>query len=173
MNRIQHSLQMLHFRWINRLERIKKVLVISGGISASFDAQFGNGVSKAEAVHPHANGADNTGFIGVDILRRCCNVIAARSTNIAGHGMNGNLGMFLPQLPNFVVNLTGLHRTAAGTVDLQNDADRFVIFECLTQRLNHIFSICFRTAGNQSINLDQRGMPFDAAGRGAKIIRPR
>ena len=69
----------------------------------------------------------------IDLVRSHSRVIAARGTHIADHRVQGRIRIFFAQAANFVVDITGLNRTAAGAVDSQDDTLGLVVFKCGTQ----------------------------------------
>ncbi len=151
---------MPYFLRIHRLERIEEILVAARRVRPPLDAQLGDGVGEAKTVHPHPDGADDAGLVGVNLLCRRRDVISARSAEIAGHRMDRNLGILLAQFLNLVVNLAGLYRTAAGAVDFHHHPDRILVLERLAQRLDNVLGAGLGAAGNQPVHADQRRVPF-------------
>ena len=163
---------MLNFRRVDRLEWVEKILVVPRRVRPPFDTQLGDGIGETETIHPHPDGTDNAGLVGVDILCRRRDVVATRGTDVASHRVDWNLGMFLTQSLNLVVHLARLHRTATRTVDLHDHPDRFLILERFAQRLDHILGAGLGATGDQPVNPDQRGVTLAATGGGIETIRP-
>jgi hypothetical protein len=59
---------------------------------------------KPKAVHQHADRPDDAGLVDEDLVGCHSHVIAAGSTEILDHGVQGNLRMLAAQATNFVVD---------------------------------------------------------------------
>ena len=95
-------------------------LVLSGRQHPPFDAQLFHGAREAEAIHDDADGADDARLVDVDPVGRDGDVIPAGGRGLLDHRVDRYLRMQRAQPQHFVIDLPGLHRTAAGTVDAQD-----------------------------------------------------
>src|SRR3990172_5005140 len=107
-------------RRLGRRERIEEALVLTGCDQAALHAELGHRSGKTETIHQHADGTDQAGLVHEDLV--CCrrHVIAAGCANILDHHIQRNGRILGAQAADLVVDLPGLHRTAARAVDAQD-----------------------------------------------------
>ena len=85
----------------------------------ALDADLVQRADEAEAVDDDADRADEARAVDVDAVGRGGDVVAARRRDLLDHRVHGNVGMLGAQAAHLVVDLPGLHGTAAGAVDPQ------------------------------------------------------
>ena len=118
---IQHLLPELGLLGLLRLERIEERLVLAGGIDASLDTELLHGADETEAGRRHADGTDQAGLVGVDLVGGAGDVVGAGGTQVADHRIDLDVRVLAAQATNLVIDIARLHRTAARTVDPQDD----------------------------------------------------
>ena len=107
---------------------------------------------ETEAVHEHADGADDAGLVGVYFVGGGDGVIAARGTDVADHRVQRNLGILLAQPQDFVVDVAGLHRAAAGAVGAQHDTDGVLGLERRAQAGDDVIRARLPVRGDGAVN---------------------
>ncbi|MCY1539452.1 hypothetical protein D9M68_750390 [compost metagenome] len=108
------------------------------GVDATLDTQLAHGVDEAEGRRGHADGTDQAGLVGIDLIRSAGNVIGTGSTQIGNHGIDLDVLVRLAQPANLVIDVAGLHRAAARTVDAQHHTLGLRILEGGTQSGDYV-----------------------------------
>src|SRR5688572_3552665 len=107
-------------RLVDRRKWIEKTLVVTGREQAALDAELVHRAGEAEAIHQHADRADNARLVDVDLVGGNRDVIAARRADVLDYCMERNIWVLGAQAPNLVVDVAGLHRAASRAVDAQD-----------------------------------------------------
>ncbi len=162
MRRGQHPLPELGLLPLLGLEGIEKRLVLAGGIDAPLDTQFFQGIDKTEGRRSHADGAHQTGLIGVDLIRRARDVIGTRGTEIGNHCIDLDRRILGAQAADLVVDVAGLHRTSARTVDPQYHALGVGILESGPQCAHHLVRTRRLLVGDHAPHVDDGGVSIAA-----------
>jgi len=98
-------------RGLERTERIEEALALARSDHAPLDAELVDRTGEAEALHDHADRADEARLVNVDLVGTRRDVIAAGCRHVLDDGDRGLVGMLGAQPPQFVVDLpacTGL-----------------------------------------------------------------
>ena len=95
---------------------IERALVLARGVHAPLDAEAVDELVEAEAGRDHADGADDRGRIGVDLVARQRQEVAARGGHVLAEHVDA-LVLLLGQLADAAEDQVRLHRRAAGRVD--------------------------------------------------------
>ena len=162
---IQHLLPELGLLGLLRLERIEERLVLAGGIDAPLDTELLHGADETEAGRRHADGADQAGLVGVDLVGGAGDVVGAGGTQVADHRIDLDVRVLAAQATNLVIDIAGLHRTAARTVDPQDDPLGTLILERRAQGRDDIVGTGRLIVGDHALHLDQCRVATAARGR--------
>ena len=128
-------------------EGVEKALVAARRQKPPLNAQLFKAAGEAKAVHQHANAAHHAGLVHVNLVGGRGNVVGGGSAGVFHHRVN-RLVMQFAQAADFVVHQPGLHRAAAGRINLQNQRLRAFIFHRAAQCGQQLFGIVFAVAGN-------------------------
>ena len=115
---VQHHLGVLALLLALRAEGVQKTLVAACREQAALHSQLFHGAGETKTIHQHANAAHDAGFVHVNLIGRCRNVVSSRGAGFLDHGVNGFV-VLGTQAHDFVVDHAGLHRAATGRVDQQ------------------------------------------------------
>src|SRR5690606_22033678 len=138
MSGIEHGFPEAGFLFLLRLERIEECLVLTRGVDATLDPQLLHGLDETEAGRSDSDGTDQTGLVGIYFIGRTGDVVGTGSTQITDHRVDLGLRMLAAQATNLVIDITGLHRAAARTVDAQDHTLGIGIFKSRTQATHHL-----------------------------------
>ena len=95
---------------------------------APLDAELVHRAGEAEAVHQHADRADDECLVGIDLVSRNRDVVGARRTRFLDHRVDLPAVQRL-QPHDLVVQHAGLHQAAAGRVEPENHGLRTGVLE--------------------------------------------
>ena len=109
MDLVEHLLRIGSVRRVLRAERIEETLVLARGQQAAFDADLVHQAIEAEAVHQHADAADDAGLVDIDVVRSGRDVVGRRGTGLLDHRID-RLAVQLLEAMDLVVDDAGLHR---------------------------------------------------------------
>ena len=132
--------------------------MFTGGHQTPLGTDLFQGVDKAETVHQHANGANDAGLIGINLIGRGGDVVATRGANIGDHRIQFDLRILALQALDFIVHIAGLHRTATGAVDAQDDTGGVFVLEGPPQAADQVVGIGGCIGGNHAIEFNQCGV---------------
>ena len=107
----------LHVLRLLRQERVERVLVGAGGIDPPLDAHLVDQLMHAEGRRDHADGADDGACVGIDLVAREGQQIAARRRHVFGEDIDLE-ALLLGQRPDALIDQHRLHGRAAGRIDL-------------------------------------------------------
>ena len=124
---------------------------------APLDAELVHRAGEAEAVHQHADRADDECLVGIDLVSRNRDVVGARRTRFLDHRVDLPAVQRL-QPHDLVVQHAGLHRAAAGRVDPENHGLCAGVFEFALKPRKQVFGARLGTLGDLAAHLDQRGV---------------
>ena len=136
-----------------------------GGDQAPLDAELVHQAGEAEAVHQHADRADDAGLVGIDLVGGHGDVVGARGTDLLDDRIDLLLVQRL-QAPDLVVDDAGLHRAAAGRIDAQHHRLRARVLEGGVQCADQQFGAGFAIGCDFAAHLDQRGVAARWCGGG-------
>ncbi|SQC03333.1 Uncharacterised protein [Clostridium sporogenes] len=114
---------------------------------------------EAEAVHQHADRADDARLVDEDLVGRGRDVIAARCAHVGHDDVQRLVRILLAQPPDLVVDHAGLHRAAARAVDPQHDADRAVVVERSVERGVDVVGVRVDACRDLAVDRHERRMP--------------
>ena len=157
MNLIEHGLRVGLLLLAHRRERVADTLVLAGRHQAALDAELVHRAGEPEAVHQHADRADDARLVGVDLIGGSGDVVGTRGADFFDDRINLFLVQGLQAL-DLVVDDAGLHGAAAGRIDAQHDALRARVLERILQRTDDVLGARVGLGGNLSANFDQRGV---------------
>ena len=123
MDLVQHGLRMFALRFRLRAKGVQKPLVFTCGHQAALNAQLVHQAGETKAIHQDADAAHNTGFVDINFVGRCSNVISGRSAGLFDHRINW-LFVNLFQTVNFIVDDARLHWATAWRVNHQHQGLR-------------------------------------------------
>ena len=130
---VDHRLRIGLVLLVLRRERIEHALVLAGGEQAALDAELFHRAGEAEAVHQHADRADQARLVDVDLVGGHRDVVGARGAHLLDHRVHLLLVLGL-QAPDLVVDDAGLHRAAAGRLMRSTTACDVASSNALLQR---------------------------------------
>jgi hypothetical protein len=125
---------------------------------AALDAELVHQAGEPEAVHQHADRADDARLPDVDAVGAHGDEIAARGANILDHRVQRHVGVLLAQPLHLVVDRLRLHRAAAGRVDAHHHALGILVLECGLQRGRDALGARVGAGRDQAVHLDHRGV---------------
>ena len=135
---VQQAIQVLKLVLPQRRKGIQEGLAFAGMAHAPLHPQLVDGVDKAEPGGDDPYGTHQTGLVGVDLVRRHGDVIAAGGAQVANHRIDGEVRALALEAVDLVVDATGLHRTAPRAVDAEDDAGCSLVLVGGPQALRHI-----------------------------------
>ncbi len=109
-------LQVAHVLLVLGKKRVELRLALACGIDAALDAELGQHLREAEAGGDHADRADDGRAVGIDLVGRAGEPIAARRRDILAKGIDRHL-VLLRQGADTAGDEARLYRRAAGRVD--------------------------------------------------------
>ncbi|MCY1541593.1 hypothetical protein D9M68_772940 [compost metagenome] len=112
--------------------------MLARGIDTALDTQLAHRIDEAEGGRRHADRTHQTGLVGVDLIRRAGNVIGTGRAQIGDHRVDPDVLVRLAQPTDLVIDVAGLHGTAARAVDAQDNALGLRILEGGTQSGDYI-----------------------------------
>ncbi|MNJ39738.1 hypothetical protein D3C77_346190 [compost metagenome] len=158
MGRFQHALPERRFFRLLWLERIKEGLVLTRGVGTALDTKLLHGADKAVTGSRNADGADQTGLVGVDLVRGTGDVVSAGGAQIADHRVQLDLRVLGAQATYLVVDVTRLHRATTRTVDTQDHRLGFRILERFAQATDDVIGTGRLLIGNHPAHFNQRSV---------------
>ena len=167
----QHLLGIFFLVWTNGREGIHETLVSACGHQTTFHAQLFHRSGKTEAIHQHADGADQTGLVHENLVGGCRHIIATGRADISDHHIQGYGRILGTQTANLVVDLTCLNRTTARTIDPQDHSLGTRVLEGILQTRDQIVGTRCTVSGNHSLHVHQRGV-FARIQRAFALIEP-
>mgnify|MGYP003529884748 CR=1 FL=1 len=108
---VDHRLGIGSLLLVLRRERIEHALVLAGGEQAALDAELFHRAGETEAVHQHADAADQAGLVDIDLVGGHGDVVGARGADLLDHRIDLLVVLGLQTL-DLVVDDAGLHRAA-------------------------------------------------------------
>ncbi len=157
MDLVQHGLREHALLFGLGTERIQETLVLAGRHEAPLDPQFFHQAGEAEAVHQHADAADDAGLVHEDLVGRRRDVVSGRGARLFHHRVDRLLVLGFQAL-DLVVDDAGLHRAAAGRIDAHDDRLRAGILERVLDAGHQVLGACLRAVGDFAVHFDQRGV---------------
>src|SRR5205085_5623140 len=138
-----------------RREGIEHALVLARGDQAPLDAELVHYAGEAEAVHQHADRADDARFADIDAVGAGGDEIAARGADVLDDRVERDVGIFLAQPAHLVVDGLRLHRAAARRIDAHDDALRVLVLERRLQRQGDALGARIGAGRGDAVQLDQ------------------
>ncbi len=166
MDGIQQALDVRLLFRTHRRERTHDGLVLAGRERAVFHPQLLHQSLHTEALHDHADRADQAALGHIDLVGRGRHVIGAAGSHVGDHGIDLLLRMQGTQAPDLVIDIRRLHRTAARAVDAQQHRLAVRRLEGRPQPLHDLGRIRLGAVGNLAAHVDH-GRVFGRNGRTA------
>ena len=114
--------------FVQRREGIEDALVLAGRDQSALDTELLHRAGEAEAVHQHADRADDRGLVDEDLVRRDSDVVGSRGAGLVDDDVELLVVLGL-QAAQLVVDDAGLHRAAARRVDAQHHRTGALVLE--------------------------------------------
>ena len=172
MDLVEHGLHVLAVGLAHRRERVEQRLILSGGVHAALHAQLLGGFLYPEAGHDHADGADDAGRVGVDLVGGGGDVIGAGGAHIGDRRVQLLIRVLGAQPLDFVEHEVRLHRRTARAVDAQQHRFGVLRLEGVAQPAADQIGAGFGIRHDHAVQVDHRhvglghrhGVPGAAAG---------
>src|SRR5690606_10030475 len=167
MGGLQYGLPELPLILALGLEGVEKRLVLTRSIGTALHAQLVQRLDTAEAGGGDTDRTDQAGLVGVDLVRRCRNIIGTGRADVGDHGIQLDLRVQRAQPLDLIVHIAGLYRTATRTVDAQHHTAGLFVLEGPAQTGHQVVGAGLLLVGDGAAHLDQGRMRL--AGRTATI----
>src|SRR5690606_31911240 len=117
-----------------------------------------NGIHQAKTRGNHADRPDQTGLIGINFVCSSSHIIGTGRSHIRNHGVEFDIRILSTQTLDLIVNVTGLYRAAARTVNSQHHPFYIGRFKCIAKPRHDIIGTGRLVLGNNSANIHQSSM---------------
>ena len=158
-------------------EGVEDGLAFAGRIDPPVDSEPFDRAVESEPGRHHADGPDDRGTVGIDLVGTCGKPVSAAGGDILAEGQHRHIGL-ARQIPNPLPDQCRLHRRSAGGIDDESDGlgalDRESLLQLRLHRLERYAAPQTAPGGNHAGKADHRHHgPALAPEEQARQHRPR